>query len=281
VKIVRSPSSLRRAVAAWRRKGLRVGFVPTMGALHEAHLALVRRARIACDRVVVSVFVNPIQFGPKEDLAKYPRPFAKDAALCRREKAALLYHPAVSTMYPPGARTFVEVSGLSQRYCGASRPGHFRGVATVVAKLLSQVAPDSLFLGEKDFQQLVILRRMAADLDFPVRVVGCPIVRESDGLAMSSRNVFLNPAQRAAAPEFHRALLAGVEESRRASATPASVVAAVRRRILKIPGARLDYVGLAETETLEPAQRLSGRLRLLGAVFFGNTRLIDNVPIRR
>lgn len=281
MKIFKSPSGLRRTVALWKRRGLRVGFVPTMGALHEAHLSLVRRARRSCDRVVVSVFVNPIQFGPKEDLAKYPRPFAADAALCRKEKADALYHPEVRTMYPPGARTFVEVTGLSGRYCGASRPGHFRGVATVVAKLLSQVAPDALFLGEKDFQQLVILRRMVADLDFPVKVVGCPIVRETDGLALSSRNVFLSPEQRRAAPRFHAALRAGAAEARRAKATPASVIAAARIELKRIPGARLDYVALADAETLEPATALGGELRLLAALFFGNTRLIDNIPIRR
>jgi len=279
MKIVRSPGAISSLVAAWRRRGETVGFVPTMGALHSAHMSLVRRARASHDRVVVSVFVNPLQFGPKEDLTKYPRPFAKDARLCRLEKVDGLYQPTVGAMYPPGARTFIDVKGLSNRYCGASRPGHFRGVTTVVAKLLGQVRPNTLFLGQKDFQQLVIVERMVRDLDLGVKVVGCPIVREKDGLALSSRNMYLSPAQREAAPLFNASLRKAATEAKRRGATPASVLAFARRELRKIPGSRLDYVALAEVISLEPAQRLKGRLRLLSAVKFGNTRLIDNIPI--
>jgi pantoate--beta-alanine ligase len=279
--IQRSPSAVGKTVRAWRRRGLKVGFVPTMGALHEAHLSLVRRAKKENDRVVVSIFVNPIQFGPNEDLSKYPRPFAKDASLCREEKVDALFHPSVAAMYPPGARTAVEVKGWSNLYCGASRPGHFRGVATVVAKLLGQVGPDALYLGEKDYQQLVILKRMVKDLDIGVRVVGCPIVRESDGLALSSRNAYLTPEQRKAAPLFRAALRKGAAAAKRRGASPHSVRAAVRSSLLKIPGSRIDYVAVADAATLEPAKALKGRLRLLGAIFLGNTRLIDNLAIMR
>lgn len=279
MKIVRTPRALAALAAGWRRRGESVGFVPTMGALHEAHLSLLRRARSRHKRVVASIFVNPLQFGPKEDLAKYPRPFSKDARLCRLEKVDALYHPAVAAVFPPGSKTVVEVRDLSDLYCGASRPGHFRGVATIVAKLLFQVRPHALYLGEKDYQQLVIIRRMVRDLDIPVKVVGCPIVRNADGLALSSRNAFLSASERKAAPLFYSALRTGAARSRRRGADPASVLASVRKDIRKIPGARLDYAALAEADTLLPARTLKGRLRLLSALYFGNTRLIDNIPI--
>ncbi|MDE2291790.1 MAG: pantoate--beta-alanine ligase, partial [Elusimicrobia bacterium] len=191
MRIVSSPAAVSRLSASWRRRGERVGFVPTMGALHSGHLSLIRRARRENARVVVSIFVNPTQFGPKEDLRRYPRPFRRDAALCRTAGADALYHPSPAGMYPPGFATFAEVAGLSEVLCGASRPGHFRGVATVVLKLLNQVRPDRLYLGEKDFQQLTLLRRLVRDLDLPVSVVGCRLVREPDGLALSSRNAYL------------------------------------------------------------------------------------------
>ncbi|PCI35381.1 MAG: pantoate--beta-alanine ligase [Elusimicrobia bacterium] len=279
MKIARSPGAITSLTALWRRRGESIGFVPTMGALHKAHLSLVRRARARHDRVVVSIFVNPLQFGPKEDLKKYPRPFLKDAALCREEKVDGLYHPTVSVMVPKNACTVVEVQGLDRRYCGTSRPGHFRGVATIVAKLLGQVRPDALYLGEKDYQQLVILDRMTRDLDLGVKVVGCPIIREADGLALSSRNAFLSTTQRAHAPGLIASLRKGALEAKRRGATPASVLASVRRSMKKIPGSKIDYIALADAATLEPARTLQGRLRLLAALFFRNTRLIDNIPI--
>ena len=250
-----------------------------MGALHAAHMSLVERARKENDRVVVSVFVNPTQFGPKEDLSRYPRPFAADSALCRRAGADALYHPSPEAMYPEGFRSHAEVPGLSDRHCGASRPGHFRGVATVVLKLLNQVGPDRLYLGEKDFQQLTVVRRLVADLDVPVKVVGCALVRAEDGLALSSRNAYLSPAERAAAPALHRALQEGAREAARRGATPDTVERAARASLARTPAFRLDYLTLVDERTLERPAALAGPLRLLTAAFLGNTRLIDNLSV--
>lgn len=280
MRIIAAPSSVGRLTAAWRRKGESVGFVPTMGALHEAHLSLVARARRENDRVAVSIFVNPRQFGPGEDLSRYPRPFAADAALCRGTGADVLYHPGPDAMYPAGYRTHAEVEGLSDVLCGASRPGHFRGVATVVLKLLNQVAPDRLYLGEKDFQQLCVIRRLVVDLDLPVKVVGCALVRAEDGLALSSRNAYLSPAERAAAPALHRALLEGTREAARRGATPDTVERAARAALARTPAFRLDYLTLVDERTLTRPAALAGPLRLLTAAFLGNTRLIDNMPVR-
>ncbi|MBI5594783.1 MAG: pantoate--beta-alanine ligase [Elusimicrobia bacterium] len=274
------PSRISKEVGAWRGRGLRVGFVPTMGALHEGHASLIRRAVAENDRVVVSIFVNPLQFGPKEDLSRYPRPFAADAAVCRREGAAALYHPSPESMYAPGFRTRVEVEGLSELHCGASRPGHFRGVATVVLKLLNQVRPHALYLGEKDFQQLSILRRLAVDLDLGVDVVGCRLVRAPDGLALSSRNAYLSEEERRAAPALHAALRAGAREARRRGAGPASVVRAARAELARERLFRRDYLVLVDEGTLLPPPALQGKLRLLAAAWIGNTRLIDNQPVR-
>jgi pantoate--beta-alanine ligase len=266
---------------SWRRKGLAVGFVPTMGALHAGHLSLIRLARETCGRVVVSVFVNPAQFGPKEDLSRYPRPLASDLRLCRQSRADAVFHPSPAAMYPPGFASFVEVEGLSERLCGASRPGHFRGVATVVLKLFSIVRPDLAFFGEKDYQQLVVIRRMVRDLALPVQVIACPTLREPDGLAMSSRNAYLGPQERALAPGIHAALaLAARPPARReVRPSPARLLAEARRRILGIPGAVIDYVALADPETLLPPKALKPGQRLLAAVRLGGTRLIDNVTI--
>jgi pantoate--beta-alanine ligase len=254
-----------------------VGFVPTMGALHAGHLSLIARALQDDDRVVVSIFVNPMQFGPKEDYARYPRPLRKDAALCRAAGAHALYRPSAAAMYPAGFRTRVEVEGLGEVLCGRFRPGHFSGVATVVLKLLNQIRPHRLYLGEKDYQQLAVLRRMAADLDLPVRVVGCPTVREPDGLALSSRNVRLSRSERLLAPGLHDALLAGAV--RRRGATLAALRGRMRRAARLIPRARLDYLEVVDARTLERPARIRGRLRLLGALRLGKTRLIDNIPL--
>ncbi|MDE2491451.1 MAG: pantoate--beta-alanine ligase, partial [Elusimicrobia bacterium] len=212
---MRTKAALARAVLAWRARGLSVGFVPTMGALHRGHGELIRRAASENDRVVVSVFVNPLQFGPGEDYGRYPRALPADRRLSAAAGADLVYAPSAAEMYPDGFRTHVEVEGLGGLYCGKYRPGHFRGVATVVLKLLNQVRPDRAYFGEKDFQQLGILRRLARDLDVPAALVGVPIVREEDGLALSSRNVYLSRAERDAAPALRAALLAGRAESRR------------------------------------------------------------------
>ncbi|MBI4677114.1 MAG: pantoate--beta-alanine ligase [Elusimicrobia bacterium] len=278
MKIIKTPTAMSDLASSWRRRGLTIGFVPTMGALHQGHASLIRRARAENDRVTASVFVNPAQFGPKEDFLRYPRPFAADCALAAQEGADAVFHPEPADVYPRGSSTFVEVAGLSGLLCGAFRPGHFRGVATVVLKLLNIVQPDRAYFGEKDYQQLVVIKSMARDLALPVRVVGCPTVRESDGLAMSSRNAYLSPAQRLWAPRLHEALAWGARSSR------VSLVAAVRKRILGIPGASIDYVSLVDPDTLAPApapkaQAVRRGLRLLAAVRIGRARLIDNVIV--
>ncbi|MDE2512225.1 MAG: pantoate--beta-alanine ligase, partial [Elusimicrobia bacterium] len=241
-----------------------VGFVPTMGALHSGHAALVRRAARDCDRVIVSVFVNPLQFGPHEDYGRYPRALPADRRLVAAAGAAVVYAPSVEEMYPEGFQTHVEVEGLSDLYCGKYRPGHFRGVATVVLKLLNQVRADTAYFGEKDFQQVVILETMIRDLDVPVRIARVPTAREKDGLALSSRNAYLTPEQRAAAPALRRALLAG------RAASPRHVEAAVRKA-LNGTGLKLQYASIAH----DP----KGPKRLLAAAYLGKTRLIDNIAL--
>lgn len=248
-----------------------------MGALHHGHAALIRRARQLAGRqgaVVVSIFVNPTQFGPKEDFSKYPRPWRQDLAVCREAGADLVFHPSVEEMYAPDASILVDETRLSPGLCGESRPGHFRGVCTVVSKLFLIVQPDIAVFGEKDWQQLAVIRRLVRDLNFTVRIVGHPTVRETDGLATSSRNAYLTPEQRAVAPGIHAALRAAA--TRR---TPAEVVRTAEREITRIPGARIDYVRLVDAETLEPVRRLDRETTLAAAVFLGRARLIDNVQI--
>ena len=279
MKVIRTATGLRNALKKIRQKCETVGFVPTMGALHSAHRSLIERAVRKNDRVVVSVFVNPKQFGPKEDLNRYPRPFRQDAALCRESGVKILYNPKPEIMYPPGFCSEVSVGPLAEVLCGRYRPGHFNGVATVVLKLLEQVRPDRTYLGEKDFQQLVILKRMVRDLSLDTEIVGCPTIRETDGLALSSRNVYLTPRQRISAPGLHMALQAGAREARRHGATPATVRKKMRATISKFPILRPQYLEIVRTVDLRAPHTLSGRLRLLGAVKTGNTRLIDNIAL--
>ncbi|MBI5210737.1 MAG: pantoate--beta-alanine ligase [Elusimicrobia bacterium] len=277
MRTIRGPGAMAAASALWRQRGLSVGFVPTMGALHEGHVSLVRRARAENRRVAVSIFVNPAQFGPQEDYRRYPRTLPADLARCRRAGADAVFCPEAGGVYPEGFSTQVEVRGLSDRLCGRFRPGHFKGVATVVLKLLNIVRPHAAYFGEKDFQQLVVIRRMAADLDLPVRVVGCPIIRESDGLAMSSRNRYLGREERSLAPLLHGALAWGARQPR--GATPAVLLAGVRKRILRVPGISIDYVSLVDGRDLTDARARADGQRLLAAVRLGGTRLIDNVEV--
>ena len=278
MRILHDPESFRSLCASWRRRGLRVGFIPTMGALHEGHLSLLRRSRRECDRTVASIFVNPLQFGPSEDLSRYPRPFRRDGAGCRRSGVDALFCPSPQAMYPSGFRTRVEVDGLSALLCGAFRPGHFQGVATVVLKLLHLASPDVLYMGEKDYQQLVIVRRMVRDLGLPVRVAGCPTVREADGLAMSSRNAYLSAEERGEAARLHRALQAGAACASRGDSL-ARVLRAMRGEVRRIPGVVIDYLEVVDADTLLRPRRFKGRLRLLGAIRLRSTRLIDNIPL--
>jgi pantoate--beta-alanine ligase len=267
--LVRTPRALAALVARWRREGRSVGFVPTMGALHEGHAALVRRAAAQNDRVVVSVFVNPLQFGPNEDFGRYPRALPADRRLVAAAGAAAVYAPSVGAMYRAGAVTTVDPGPVGDLHCGAYRPGHFRGVATIVLKLFEQVRPDRAYFGEKDFQQVVIVERMVRDLDLPVRVVRVPTVRAEDGLALSSRNAYLSPLERQAAPALRRALRAG------SKAGPAFAKAA--RRALAGCGLKLQYIHLVDADTLEAPTSKTRRRRLLAAAYLGRTRLIDNV----
>ncbi len=275
---VRTVAELRSAVGAWQSAGERVALVPTMGALHRGHLALVERGRALCRRVVASLFVNPTQFGPNEDFARYPRDETGDAALLASVGCDLLYAPAVAEMYPDGFATTVDPGPIAARQCGPFRPGHFAGVATVVSKLLLQSQTDVALFGEKDFQQLQVIRRVARDLDIPVAIEGVPTVRESDGLALSSRNVYLTPEQRAVAPALYRTLremARRVEGGEAVAAVTEDGLAALRRAGFT----GIDYLDVADAETLAPLERLDRLGRILSAIWLGKTRLIDNVSV--
>jgi pantoate--beta-alanine ligase len=277
LKICTTIHEMRDASRAVRRAGKRLGFVPTMGALHEGHLSLVRAACAASDVVAASIFVNPTQFGVNEDLAKYPRSFESDCEMLEREGVAQLFAPAVEEMYPGGAATWVTVEGLSSKLDGRSRPGHFRGVTTVVAKLFHIVEPDAAFFGQKDAAQVAIIRRMVRDLNLAVKIVVCPIVREADGLAMSSRNAYLDPEQRKRALVLHRALI-GVQGLAEAGERDTSkLLAAGREAVAKENAVRLDYLEIVNPDTLDPVEQVSGSVLVAVAAYVGSTRLIDNV----
>jgi pantoate--beta-alanine ligase len=262
---------------ALEREAVRIGMVPTMGALHEGHRALIRRARLACDAVVVSLFVNPKQFGPNEDFGRYPRAFRADAALCRDEGVDVLYAPSVRAMYPPGFQTAVSLRSVSSRWEGAARPHHFEGVATVVTKLLCAARPDAAFFGQKDYQQAVLIRRLVQDLNLNLTVKVCPTVREPDGLAMSSRNVYLDAAQRKAAVVLYKALTAGREAVRRGLTSGAAVTRAMKAVVAREPLAKEEYLAACDAETLEPLRTVKARAVLVGAIRIGRVRLIDNL----
>jgi pantoate--beta-alanine ligase len=277
VQTVRRFAELRAAVAGWRAEGARVALVPTMGALHAGHMALVEAARRPGGRVVASIFVNPRQFGPDEDLARYPRREAGDARMLAEAGCDLLWAPAVEEMYPDGFATTVSVAGVSAHWDGAARPGHFDGVATVVAKLFGQVRPDAAYFGEKDFQQLAVVRRLAADLDLDVEIVGVPTQRDDDGLALSSRNVYLDDDERARAVALPRAL--GVAARAIGGGGDPGEALAAARATLEAAGFAVDYVALADAETLAPDPAPGRPRRLLAAARMGTTRLIDNVAV--
>ncbi len=278
--VARRLAELRATVAAWRAAGLSVGLVPTMGALHRGHASLVEHARAKCDRVIVSIFVNPTQFGPNEDLDAYPRREAEDLALLGTLGVDLAWTPLLDEMYPAGFSTRIAVGPLAQGLCGPFRPGHFDGVATVVTKLLDQTQATSAYFGEKDYQQLLIVRRVARDLDLPVDIVGLPTIREPDGLALSSRNAYLSPAGRAQAAVLIQVLRAGAAAARAADPPPVERILADSRARLSAAGFdAIDYVAICDAETLEPVETLSRPARMFAAARIGATRLIDNVPI--
>jgi len=276
--VARSVAALRQTVKAWRAAGLRVGFVPTMGALHAGHLSLVEMARARADRVVVSIFVNPTQFGPSEDFSKYPRQEAADAARLAAFGVDLLFAPTVDEMYPAGASTTVTVGLVTDRLEGEFRPTHFAGVATVVTKLLNQVLPDVAVFGEKDYQQLLVVRRLARDLDIDTDIVPGPTVREADGLAMSSRNAYLSSEDRAIAAALP-SMMNFVATQLRTGAEAAPLLEAGKTRLLKAGFHTVQYLDLADAETLEPLAKADRPARLLVAALVGRTRLIDNIAV--
>jgi pantoate--beta-alanine ligase len=273
---------LRTAVADARRRGLTIGLVPTMGALHRGHLSLIEAARAETGFVVVSIFVNPTQFGPNEDWQRYPRPLERDLKLCAEAGVALVFHPEPAVMYPPDYRTFVEVTGWQDVLCGAARPGHFRGVATVVLKLFNLVQPDRAYFGQKDAQQARLLRQMVRDLNVPVEVRVCPIVREADGLALSSRNQYLEAEERRQAVVLSRALAEARQRIEAGEKDAAVVRQGMVERIASVPGAVLDYAAVVDADRLEELARIvpNRPLLLALAVKFGGTRLIDNLLIQ-
>ena len=279
MEIGRTISDLRRHIALWRKVEERIGLVPTMGALHEGHMALVRTAHAECNRVIATIFVNPIQFAPSEDLSSYPRRETADLEMLRSAGVDLVFMPAVDEMYPPGFSTTVRVAGLSEGLCGGHRAGHFDGVATVVAKLLIQALPDAAYFGEKDYQQLMIVRRLVCDLDIPVRIVGVPTVRGADGLALSSRNGYLSSEERCLAPALAR-VLRKIAIALTDDPTAVAQKLACGSAALEKAGFAVEYLEIREAETLVPVTtEITAPSRVFAAVRLGRTRLIDNMPI--
>ncbi len=276
MKIVETVEEVRAQVKAWRKEGFSVGLVPTMGFLHEGHKSLIDRAVAENDKVVVSVFVNPMQFGPKEDLASYPRDLDRDAALCEDAGAALIFHPQPSEMYHDDFSSFVDMSTLTGGLCGKTRPIHFRGVCTVVSKLFNIVVPDKAYFGQKDAQQLAVIRHMVRDLNFGIEIVGCPIIREEDGLAKSSRNTYLNEKERQAALVLSRSLKKGKALMDAGEKDTAKIRKVITDMIEKEPLAKIDYVEVVDWNTLESVDKVDGPVLTAIAVYIGKTRLIDN-----
>jgi len=275
--IVSSVSQTLQQLDRVRRDGKRIGLVPTMGALHAGHASLIERARAECDFVVVSIFVNPLQFGPSEDFQRYPRPIEKDAALCAENGVDLIFAPETGDMYASPQITFVEVTRITEYLCGAFRPGHFRGVATVVLKLFNIVQPDFAYFGEKDYQQLCVIRRMVEDFNLRLTIVPVPTYRESDGLALSSRNVYLTPAERAAAPALYLALTLARERIASDETDAAKIKAAATSVLAAEPLIRVQYFEIVDPFEVQPVAVISGPVRIAAAIFIGKTRLIDNV----
>ncbi len=277
--VIKSPQQMQAYSLAQRNLKKRIGLVPTMGALHAGHAKLIQVARKENDLVIVSIFVNPTQFGPKEDFRKYPRTFQKDLNVCKSSGADVVFAPSVQSMYPDGFCTYITVGKMGDVLCGLSRPGHFRGVATVVAKLLNSTIPARAYFGQKDAQQVVIIKRFVEDLNFPVSVRVVPIVRHADGLAMSSRNAYLNSAQRNDAVILSQSLMVARTLIRCGERNAVSIKNAIRRLIARVRRARIDYVEIVNAATLVPLQKISGKTLIVLAVYIGSTRLIDNIVI--
>src|ERR1022692_3559522 len=279
MKICVTIPEARAACRYARASGNRLGLVPTMGALHEGHLSLIRTARTLCDAVAVSIFVNPTQFGPTEDLSKYPRQFESDCQLLEKEGVEILFAPPVEEIYPAGETTWVWVEGLSEKLDGRSRPGHFRGVTTVVSKLFHIIEPETAFFGQKDAAQLAVIRRMVHDLNFPIEIVACPIVREPDGLAMSSRNAYLNREERRRALVLQRSLQKARQQFHDGERSAAKLISAAKEIFASEPQVVLDYFEIVDPDTLDPVERISQKTLVAVAARVGSTRLIDNVVL--
>ena len=279
MQILRSIAEMQRTAEALRQEGKTIGFVPTMGYLHEGHLSLLRRARELSDISVLSIFVNPTQFAPNEDLERYPRDFARDEALARREGCDILFYPSVEEMYPKPYRTYVTVEDITRVLCGKSRPTHFRGVTTVVSKLFNIVKPHVAVFGQKDAQQAIVIKQMVRDLNFDVKIEVGPIMREPDGLALSSRNVYLSPQEREQAPLLYQSLLKAKEHIEKGERDAGRIRKVVEDVLKKATLARVDYIEIVDTRDLKPLQTLQGEVLIALAVYFGNTRLIDNIMI--
>ncbi len=280
IQLVKTVEEVREIVSQWRKQGLKVGLVPTMGYLHEGHQSLIKRSG-ENDKTVVSVFVNPIQFGPNEDFASYPRDIERDIKKCEEAGADLVFAPEASEMYAGDFSTYVDMTGPTDELCGLRRPGHFRGVCTVVSKLFNIVLPDRAYFGQKDAQQLAVIRRMARDLSFGIEIVGCPIIREEDGLAKSSRNTYLSSDERSAATIISKALSMGEKLIENGEINAETVLKAITEKIESEPLARIDYVKAVDADSIEPIQTISGRVLFAAAVYIGKTRLIDNFIVER
>ena len=279
MRIYEEISKIRETVTAWKKDGLTIGLVPTMGYLHEGHKSLIDTARRENDRVVVSVFVNPMQFGPSEDFASYPRDLEKDAKLCEDAGVDVIFHPTAEEMYTEGFCSYVDMNGLTTELCGKSRPTHFRGVQTVVLKLFNIVTPDRAYFGQKDAQQLAVIKRMVTDLNVGTEIVGCPIIREEDGLAKSSRNTYLNEEERKAALILHKSLVVGKALLESGETDAAAVKAAITAELETEPLAKIDYVDVVDFDTVTPIEKIDGSVLVAIAVYIGKTRLIDNFLI--
>lgn len=281
MKIIHAVKEMQNIAGLWQREGKSVGFVPTMGALHKGHLSLLRKARAENERVALSIFVNPAQFGPGEDYLRYPRPLQRDTNMAKSAGVDIVFNPKAGELYPEFFSTWVEAPALAKGLCGPFRPGHFRGVATIVAKLFNIVRPGRAYFGMKDYQQLKIIERMTSDLNFPVKIVPCPTVRESDGLAMSSRNAYLSQAQRATAAKIFETLQSGrslIESNKLKS--PENLISLLRRRLQNSGIRKIDYVAVAHPETLDDLKSLKKPLVIVIAVWIGKTRLIDNICLK-
>jgi len=276
MEILTTKNEVKLQIKKWKEQGLSIGFVPTMGFLHEGHLSLITHSVADNAKTVVSIFVNPTQFGPDEDFDSYPRDLDRDAILCENAGADVIFHPEADNMYGENFSTYVDIHNLGDELCGKSRPTHFKGVCTVVSKLLNIVTPDSAYFGQKDAQQLAVIRRMVRDLDMNVRIIGCPIIREADGLAKSSRNTYLNKQERQAALVLHQALLLGQQLIRDGERSTARLIQAMTEKVQAEPLARIDYIEIVDGDELKKTDQVSGQILAAMAVYIGKTRLIDN-----